>query len=59
MTVVNETLFVLENEINVENFIKLDNDLIKEMIPVIGVRMKFLDNFNRYKILNSPVVSLL
>lgn len=44
---------IFEKPISLENFIKLD--LIKEMIPVIGVRMKFVENLNQFKILNSPV----
>lgn len=42
-------MFHLENEITIDTLPSLTNDLIKEMVPKIGVRVKLVEKIKQYK----------
>lgn len=48
--------FVLENEITMENVFNLDDKLIKELIPVIGQRLRFMEKMKEFSALNLPIL---
>lgn len=39
----------LENDISLDNLSLLSEDMIKELIPSVGTRIKFLNHFNALK----------
>lgn len=44
----NYKCFLLEHEIDEEAFLKLNNDVLRDLIPLVGRRLKFLDKFNQF-----------
>lgn len=48
----------LENAINDENFPDLTSELIKEMIPQIGLRIEFLKKWMKFKPKETSNVSI-
>lgn len=52
-------LWPSEQQIDHEAFLELNDDIVKELIPTIGVRIKFLNKFRTYISINKAEIVVL